>query len=334
MSAIHEVAKRAGVAPITVSRVINNSGYVSDETRRRVEQAIEELNYIPNALGSSLRSKQTKTLALVLPDIVGYFFGPVARGAEDAANRLGYHIILGNTDGSDAKLEDYLMFLSKKQVDGFIFVPTSEHLPGFFKRHKIPFVTLDRKVIEDQVDSVRGDSFTGGYLLTKHLLELEHRQIAIITGPQEHSTAYDRAMGAVQAFKDAGISEQPPIYWTDYQHEESYIAARQVLATTPRPTAIFATAFGVLTGTLLAVREAQLRIPEDISIVAFDDVPISILDDPFLTVAIQPTYEMGGRAVELLVDQLTKEEPIEHQEIVLPVQLIVRKSSGRPASIS
>jgi LacI family transcriptional regulator len=332
MSAIHEVAKRAGVAPITVSRVINNSGYVSDETRRRVEQAIQDLNYIPNALGPSLRSKQTKTLALVLPNIVGYFFGPVARGAEDAANRLGYHIILGNTDGSDAKLEDYLMFLSKKQVDGFIFVPTSEHLPSFFKRYKIPFVTLDRKVVEDQVDSVHGDSFTGGYLLTEHLLELGHRQITVITGPQDHSTAFDRAMGAVQAFKDAGISEQPSIYWTDYQHEESYIVAKQVLATSPRPTAIFATAFGVLTGVLLAVREAQLRIPEDISVVAFDDVPTSILEDPFLTVAIQPTYEMGGRAVELLVAQLTKEEPIQHQEIVLPVQLIVRKSSGKPAS--
>src|ERR1044071_8942021 len=125
MSAIHEVAKRAGVSAITVSRVVNNKGNVSEETRRRVEAAIQELNYIPNALGSSLRSKRTQTLALVLSDITNPFWTTVARGVEDAANKQGYHVIIGNTDESDEKQEEYMLFLMKKQVDGFLFVPAS-----------------------------------------------------------------------------------------------------------------------------------------------------------------------------------------------------------------
>ncbi|MBA3869276.1 MAG: LacI family DNA-binding transcriptional regulator [Anaerolineae bacterium] len=333
MSAIHEVAKRAGVAPITVSRVVNNNGYVSGETRGRVEVAIRELNYIPNALGASLRSKQTKTLALVLPHITDKFFGAIAQGAEDAANRLGYHIILGNTDGSETKLEDYLLFLAKKQVDGFIFVPTSQHIPKFFLKHKIPFVTLDREAIEDQVDSVRADSVGGAFQLTKHLLELGHRHIAVITGPEDHSTAYDRAAGAIQAFKEAGLGDQPQIYWGNHSRAAGYEYTKQALATVPRPTAIFAATDGLLIGTILALREANLRIPEDMSVVAFDDVPYSPLVDPFFTVAIQPTYEMGRQAVELLVARLAKEGPDEFRDIILPVEVIVRNSTSVPAEI-
>src|SRR5258708_30652007 len=120
MSAIHEVAKRAGVAPITVSRVVNNSGYVSEETRRRVEAAIRELDYIPNALGPSLRSKRTQTLALVLSDITNPFWTTVARGVEDAANRRGYHLIIGHTDESPVKQDEYLIFMLDKQVECFL----------------------------------------------------------------------------------------------------------------------------------------------------------------------------------------------------------------------
>ena len=332
MSAIHEVAKLAGVAPITVSRVVNNNGYVSEETRRRVEAAIQELNYIPNALGPSLRSKRTKTLALVLPHITGHFFGAIARGAEDAANRRGYHVILGNTDGSDTKQEEYLFFLAKKQVDGFILVPTSQHAPKTLQKHKIPFVTLDRKVIEDQVDCVRADSVGGAYKLTKHLLELGHCRVAVITGPQDHSTAYDRAKGAIQAFREAGLSEQPQIYWGEYSPELAYERAKQALAAVPRPTAIFAASDVLLIGVIRALREANLRVPEDMSVVAFDDIPPSILVDPFFTVAVQPTYEMGRQAVELLLARLGTERPDKFRDIVLPVEVIIRKSSGKPAA--
>ncbi len=330
MSAIHEVAKLAGVAPITVSRVINKNGYVGEETRRRVEAAIQELNYIPNALGASLRSKQTKTLALVLPHITGRFFGAIARGAEDAANRLGYHVIMGNTDESQTKLEDYLLFLTKKQVDGFVIVPTSQRIPKIFLKNKVPFVTLDRRAIQVQADSVRADSLGGAFQLTKYLLELGHRRIAVITGSQEHSTAYDRAQRAIQAFKESGLSEQPQIFWGTYNQEAGYECTKQALSMVPRPTAIFAAQDGLLIGTILALREAKLRVPEDISVVCFDYIPSSILEEPFYTVAIQPTYEMGEKAVEMLVARLTDEKPEEYQELILPMEIIVRKSSAEP----
>ena len=175
MSAIHEVAKLAGVAPITVSRVVNNNGYVSEETRRRVEAAIRELDYIPNALGPSLRSKRTETLALVLSDITNPFWTAVARGVEDAANQRGYHIIIGNTDESPEKEDQYLTFLMKKQVDGFLVVPVSAHSQKTLQRRRVPFVMLDRKIRDEEVDSVRCDSITGAYGLTRHLLELGHQ---------------------------------------------------------------------------------------------------------------------------------------------------------------
>src|SRR6185369_11779610 len=155
MSAIHEVAKRAGVAPITVSRVINNDGYFSEETRRKVEAAVLELDYIPNSLGPSLRSKRTQTLALVLSDITNPFWTTVARGVEDAANKRGYHIIIGNTDESAEKQEEYLLFLLKKQVDGFLLVPASSSSSDLLHKRRVPLVVLDRRVQEEGIDSVR-----------------------------------------------------------------------------------------------------------------------------------------------------------------------------------
>src|SRR5229473_3130510 len=146
MPTIRDVAKRAGVAPITVSRVINNSGYVSQDVRQRVEQAIADLNYIPNALGPSLRSKRTQTLALVLSDITNPFWTTVARGVEDAANKRGYHVIIGNTDESPEKQEEYLLFLLKKQVDGFLLVPASSSSSRLLHKRRVPLVVLDRRI--------------------------------------------------------------------------------------------------------------------------------------------------------------------------------------------
>ena len=157
MATIQDVAKRAGVAPITVSRVVNHKGYVSEEKRRRVEAAIRELDYIPNALGPSLRSKRTQTLALVLSDLTNPFWTTVARGVEDMANQRGYHIIIGNTDESEDKQNEYLMFLMKKQVDGFLVVPTSFRPLESLQKRRVPFVILDRRMPGETLDTVRGE---------------------------------------------------------------------------------------------------------------------------------------------------------------------------------
>ena len=329
MSTIRDVAKLAGVAPITVSRVINNDGYFSEETRRRVEAAVLELDYIPNSLGPSLRSKRTQTLALVLSDITNPFWTTVARGVEDAANKQGYHIIIGNTDESAEKQEEYLLFLMKKQVDGFLFVPATFKLSNTLQKRRVPYVILDRRVPSDQVDSVRGDSVGGAYSLTKHLLELGHRRMAVITGRQDHTTACDRVDGYLQALNEAHIRDIQQICWGEYNQQSGYDNTVQILQTNPRPTAIFATNNFIAIGVMRALRDAGLRVPEDMSVVAFDDLPAAITIDPFFTVAAQPAYEMGKRATELLLARLAGNGPEAFQEIVLPIEIIVRKSSAK-----
>jgi LacI family transcriptional regulator len=330
LSTIHDVAKRAGVAPITVSRVVNNNGYVREDTRRRVEAAILELHYIPNALGSSLRSKRTMTLALVLSDFTNPFWTTVARGVEDTANNHGYHIIIGNTDESPEKQEEYLMFLMKKQVDGFLVVPASSRSLEALQKRRIPFVVIDRRLPDNLIDSVRGDSVGGAYLLTKHLLELGHRQIAIISGQQDNSTAYDRVKGFLRAREEVGLSDLSQVYWGEYTQQTGYEYTQLILQTMPRPTAIFATNNFIAIGTMRALRDAGVRVPEDMSVVAFDDLPAAITIDPFFTVAAQPAYEMGQQATELLLARLAGNGPVAYQEIVLPVEIILRKSSSKP----
>ena len=208
MVTIRDVARLAGVSPITVSRVVNHHDHVSPTTRARVESAIAELAYIPNALGPSLRSKRTGMLALLVSDIMNPFWTTVARGVEDTANRHSHHIIICNTGESPAKQEEYLTFLLQKQVDGFLMVPIS--LPSLEQllARKKPVVVLDRRVPQFRVDAVRGDSEGGAYELTRHLIELGHRQIAIVTGPREHSTAIDRVAGYLRALGEAGLSDE------------------------------------------------------------------------------------------------------------------------------
>jgi LacI family transcriptional regulator len=316
-----------------VSRVVNNNGYVSEETRRRVEAAIHELHYIPNALGPSLRSKRTLTLALVLSDITNPFWTTVARGVEDTANRQGYHIIIGNTDESPEKQKEYLTFLMKKQVDGFLVVPASSRSLDALQKGRVPFVVIDRCIPGQQVDSVRGDSVGGAYALTKHVLGLGHRRLAVITGQQFLSTAFDRVAGFLQALEEAGVNNPPQVYWGEYNQQTGYVYTQQVLRTDPRPTAIFATNNFIAIGVIRALREARMRVPKDISVVAFDDLPAAIMIEPFFTVAAQPAYEMGQRATELLLSRLADDGPDGYQEIVLPVEIIVRRSSGKAPAV-
>ncbi|MCC6803468.1 MAG: LacI family DNA-binding transcriptional regulator [Anaerolineae bacterium] len=331
MATIQDVARRAGVAPITVSRVINHSGYVSEEKRQRVEAAVLALNYIPNALGPSLRSKRTQTLAVVLSDITNPFWTTVARGIEDTANQNGYHVIIGNTDESPEKQNDYLTFLMKKQVDGFLVVPASFSPLAQLTNRQIPFVVLDRRLPGEKVDSVRCDSVGGAYQLTQHLLALGHRRIGVITGREDHSTALDRVVGARQAVSEAGLGEGSlTVYWGEFTQACGYDYAAQLLRITPRPTAIFAANNFIAIGVMRWLRERGLRVPEDISVVAFDDLPPAITIDSFFTVAAQPAYEMGRQATLLLLAHLAGDGATEPQEIVLPVEMIVRKSSGIP----
>lgn len=328
---IRDVAQQAGVAPITVSRVVNNSGYVSQAARERVEAAIADLNYVPNTLARSLRFKKTRVLALIVTDITNPFWTTVARGVEDVANANGFNLILCNTDEDEAKQNDYLQVLLQKRVDGFVFVPARSAAESvrLIQAQKVPVVVLDREVPGVDVDIVRSDSEGGAFLLTRHLLSLGHRCIAALSGPENISTAAQRVAGYRRALREAGLRPAAElVYHGSYDPEGGYATAHAALTLTPRPTAFFAANNFIAVGALRAAQEAGLRVPEDVALVCFDDVPAWLSIDPFLTVASQPAYQMGQQATELLLERLSTHGPTQPRDIVLPVQLFIRRSSG------
>ena len=332
MANIRDVAKLAGVAPITVSRCVNNSVHCSPETRARVEAAIVNLGYVPNRLASGLRSRRTNTLALILTDITNPFFTTIARGVEDIASGSGYAVIFCNTDESVSKEKMYLQMLLEKRVDGILLVPA---LNGFdsmalVRQQNIPIVVLDRRLPESMTDVVRGDSEGGAYELTQLLLSLGHRQIAILNGPRDVSTSEDRLAGYRRALTEAGIPiNSKREYYGAFNQESGFEMTQKALAEAQKPTALFAANNFIACGVLKALHELELRVPEDIALVGFDDLPSILVPFPFLTVAAQPAYEMGRRAVEILLKKLDEGPSDQYQEVVLPAEIFIRQSSGK-----
>ena len=331
MTTIIDVAKRAGVAPITVSRVINNSGYISQGTRVRVEQAISELGYVPNALARGLRSKRTNTLALVMTDITNPFFTNIARGVEDIASESGFSVIYCNTDESENEEFKYAQILAQKQVDGIILVPAccKSRTVEFIQSIDIPVVLLDRRIPDVHIDTVRCDSIAGAYELVKLLISLGHKRITVISGQRGVSTAEDRVVGYHQAMIEAGLEENQQVYFGSFTQTSGYELAKKALALPSPPTAFLGANNFISIGVMKALRDQKLRVPEDVTLVGFDDLPLSLfIDEPFLTVAVQPAYEMGKKATELLLNRLLGEAPDACQEVILPIEIIQRKSSG------
>ncbi len=333
MSTIHDVAKKAGVGSITVSRVINRSGYVSKTTREKVEKAIEELGYVPNTVARSLRVKRTNTIALIMTDITNPFFTTLARGVEDTANEAGYTVIFCNTDESQAKEEKYIQILLQKQVDGFLFVPTHNDLKMVeeIQRFGTPVVVIDRRISGMNVDIVRCDSEEAAFRLTRYLLSLGHRRIAILSGQQGVTTADDRVSGFSRAMNEVTIdSGDALILRGRFTQESGYQMVMQLLDFPNRPTALVAANNFITIGAMKALQEMGINVPEEMAITGFDDLPPALLTFPYFTVISQPANEMGRKATELLLKRLANQTEMAYEEIVLPTELIIRKSSGDP----
>jgi len=337
MSRISEVADRAGVSAMTVSRVLNNTGYVSAATRARVELAIAELGYVPNALARQLRSKRTKMLALVVSDISNPFFTTIARGVEDAASARGFAVMFCNTDESEEEESRYLRLLVERQVDGVLLVPAQNAAASLrlLRAHDIPMVVLDRRASR-HVDNVRCDSEAGAHALARHLVELGHRRIAVLTGRRRISTSADRVAGVRRALEEAGLSlDESLVRYGGFTFgsmlPDGRLMAQEVLAATDDPpTAIFAANNFIAFGAVRALRELGLKVPDDISVVAFDDIPAEWVDEPFLTVAAQPAYDIGRRAADVMIDRLLGERTGGGESVVLPFEVIVRRSTAAP----
>lgn len=336
MSTIRDVANLAQVSTTTVSRVINKSGAVREGRRLRVERAIADLDYVPNAVAQHLRSKRTKTIALVLSDITNPFFTTIARGVQDVAGPRGYAVTFANTDESEAQEREYLRTLVQRKVDGVLLVPAGNSPEPFrlLRSQKIPVVLLDRRVSTRQLDEVRCDSEAAAYALVQHLLALGHRRIAVITGRRDISTSSDRVAGYERALAFAGVPmDRDLIRYDSFSLAGGYRMIQDILALEARPTAVFATNNFIAFGALRALRERHINVPGDMSLATFDDLPEEWHDDPFLSVVAQPAYELGRQAAELLFERLETGDRGRRRVIVLPGAVIPRRSSGPPPDL-
>ena len=339
---IQDVAARAGVSAMTVSRVLNQPARVAPATRQRVEQAIRELGFVPNALARQLLRGRTHTLALLVSDIGNPFFTQIARGVEDVAQRNGYTVIFGNSDESVEKERQYLHALLGRRIDGLLIAPAgngSRPMLDLLVQRGTPFVLLDREIDGVPADVVIGDNIGGARKLTEHLIGLGHRRIALVNGDPEVPIARDRRRGYLDTLRDHGIELRPELIVDGvYRRDSGMHAARQLLALpdAQRPTAIFAANNFLAVGVIEALRAAQVIIPRDVAVVCFDDIEIAAALDPFLTVMAQPARTFGTIGAQFLLERL---EPSSSgaagpraapapRRVVLPPELIVRVSCG------
>jgi LacI family transcriptional regulator len=329
MATIREVAEQAGVSYATVSHVINNTRLVSQETRERVLTAMAALDYRPNALARSLRQGKTNTLGLVLPDSANPFFAEISRSIEDEAFKKGYSVFLCNTELDTERELFYVDVLSKKQVDGIIFVAAGDQADSldFLVQRNMPVVMIDRDVPNVQVDAVLSDNQLGGYLATRHLLELGHSRIACIAGSSSITPSAERLIGYRRALEEAGRPyDEQLIVRGDYHAQSGLELTHFILKLDPRPTAIFALNDLMALGALRAAAEAGYSVPRDLAVVGYDDLELAHFTNPPLTTIAQPKKEIGAQAVNLLVERIShKSRP--PSRLVLPPELIVRRST-------
>lgn len=335
MATIRLVAERAGVSLTTVSHVINNSRFVAPATRQRVIDAMNELNYRPNTLARSLRRGKTFTLGLLVPDSRNPFFAEVARAIEIAAADQKYSVILCNTENTPEREAFCVDLLTSKQVDGLIFVATSDLSESLseLSARQLPVVVVDCDLPEIPVDSVLTDHRTGGYQATRHLIEQGHNRIACIGGPSNGNPTALRVTGYEDALIEAGIAVDPNLMVTgSYRPESGLRAANQLLSLPDPPTAIFCCSDLMAFGAIHALNRNGLRVPDDVAIVGFDNIELADYTTPPLTSVAQPINEIGTVAASLVLARIHDRDR-EIQRPVLSTELVVRQSSVRPVSV-
>lgn len=337
MSTITDVAERAGVSITTVSHVINETRYVSEELTKRVYEAMRELNYRPNTLARSLRSGRTKTIGLVIPDISNMFFAEISRKIEDKGFEYEFSVILCNTDDDPKKEESYINVLLEKQVDGIIFISAGGAEENLEKSIDlgIPTIVADRDMQGATSDVVLVDNLKGGYDAARYLISLNHRRIGCISGPSPFTPSAQRLEGYKKALTKVDIEIDNSLIETgDFRFESGEKAMRNLLKLFNPPTAVFACNDMMALGAMRAVSDYGLNIPDDISLIGFDNIPISKSVYPALTTIAQPIKEMADLIVELLVKRIsqkenkrkTDEEADGYKRVVMETKLIERGS--------
>lgn len=329
---LKDIAEKVGVSPTTVSLVLNqkDDNRISDATKHKIMEAVKELGYQPSKVTPNIVQNVPPTIGFVITDIENPFFTKLASVVEDIASRYGYNIILCNTRRDLNREREFLEVLWRRRVDGLIIAPVDDEesdLQAFFS-HDIPVVFVDRCPQKTQFNAVLLNNIEGAYMAIDYLINLGHKRIGIIVGRRNTTTGRDRLRGYIKALKDHGLEMNDWLMKDGhYSIEGGKQATEELLRLAPPPSAIFSSG-GVMTiGVLLALKENNVNIPEDVSLISFDDEQWYLFIDPPLTAVSQPVNELGTEAAHLVIQSIqgwgTTGEP---QKIVLQPELIIRES--------
>jgi LacI family transcriptional regulator len=332
MATIHDVARMAGVSIATVSRVLNGATTVNRDAAERVRASVEALQYNPNHAARTLRANRAKIIGLLVTDIRNPFFTSLIRGVEDVTQREGYSLILCNSDENAQKERQYIEMLCSERVAGTIIVCTNErqHASQLLRARGIPVVAVDRRVDDSYVDNVLVDNVRGAREAVTHLIQNGYRRIGLLTGPQSTTTGRERLDGYKQALEAAGIAFDPSLVRIGpFTAETARQMTEELLAVVPGIDALFAANNMLSLGMLESLHYHEIRVPDDIGVVGFDELPWAALSSIALTTVTQPAYELGSTAAARLFQRLHHSEPFSRQEIVLTPTLCVRASSRK-----
>lgn len=330
---ISHIAKEAGVSQTTVSRVLNNSESVKEETREKVLKVIKELNYTPSAIARSLSTSKTNTIGVVVPDINNPFFGEVIKGISEEADKHDLNIILCDTNDSLNKELKALKLLKEQRIQGVIITPNSvedefngEYLK-ILENLGIPVILLEGEVKYSNFSGVFIDNIKGGYQGTEALIKAGHKKIAIITGRIKTLSAKNRLVGYKKALAMNNIDiDEKYIFYGDYRRETGYSIAKQIMNMEDRPTAIFVSSNLMTFGAIKAIYEENYKIPEDIAIMGFDNIDVLDIIGMNISYVNGPSTEIGKRSLRMLMEGLDKSKHKEMEKVTLMPQLILKGS--------
>ena len=329
MVTIKDVAREAKVSVATVSRVLNDSGPVSDDTRRRIHEIAGRMRYVPHSGARSLITSRTDTLGVLLPDLYGEFFSEVIRGMDNTARRSGFHLLISRSYADKSGIETAMRAM-RGRVDGVVAMSPDIDADSLLNLPStIPVVLLCSVPRGHEVDSLTIQNCRGARDMVRHLIALGHKRIAIIKGSAGNYDAAERLRGYRTALREVGIAVDQSLERAgDFTEAGGYAATTELLALRQRPTAIFAANDSMAIGALSALRESGVQVPEEMAVAGFDDIPLARFMDPPLSSVHVPICELGARAVEMLLHGVTNKNEHERRRERVSTELVIRRSTG------
>lgn len=329
MATIYDIAAKLGVSTATVSRAINGTGRVSEETRLKVKAAIEEMGYQPNHIARTLTTKHSRIIGLIIADITNPFYPAVARGVLDVCHANGYDVLLCNTDGNSSLVRRYVANLCQKQVDGIIlqaFTPKDLEVIESIQKAGIETVLISNPNGK-RITAVYTDESTGAYLATKHLIDIGHQRIAFLSGSKGSSVTIRRFEGYKKALQEAGLSlSEEYVFYGEFNQTGGELMAQKLLETKTCPSAIFAANDLIALGVIQCLEKKRIRIPDDMALIGFDDIEAARLVRPRLTTIANSKYELGQTAAQLLISHI-HDPSLPFNHVILNTRLVLRDSS-------